>query len=352
MGKYLYPWDNGVQMEEDNYPPFSFISEFTTKANQFNSTLKSFIADGGFGSIASVIRSEKEFEEVEKYIGRFTEDLDYIMFKSYELETMKTLHHKMDYVVELLNKKISGKMEFTPTRVERMFDSFLVTIGTWTIWRDQVKKIISGTITSTELSSVYKAWRVSGTLSECIKVAMNEAKASADEGVDYLSSLLRIEEIDLTEEDEGLVHYNRYDMSPSELLDKNDVVIYGNRKRMGLVMYNEEEDKVFAMSNFGEGDVIEVAKVRIFPKEDLFSRTIRSMAMELVPNRVYGYPMGNVMQYNHSPLGNAWLDFNDSRGVIYVRALKDIHQGEEVRLANDVASKSIYILIDTKKKIQ
>lgn len=333
VGHYVDPTSYGMEIEDDGFLPYHEVVEFTRKAKEFESTLRKFNDAGGLESLLIVIKSQKEFDEIDRYIGRFNEDLEYIMYQSFRMSALKVLSHKSDYVVELLNKKMVGPHEFTPQSVYSLFDNFLLAQASWRVWEKQVGRILSGSITSAELSSVYKAWKMSKVMSEAVKVKFNEDVQYRDYNPE---SVLMSELIDLSDENEELVRYRNEEMS--SLFDKEGIVVYGNRRGIGLIYYDEDKDKVISMTEFREGDVIEVAKVQIFSREDLFSPTLREIAVELIPGRVYGYPMGNVMQYQHSQLGNAWMDFNPTRKVAYVRALSDIQKGEEIKLTDEIFS--------------
>ena len=333
VGRYVDPASFGMEIEDDGFPPFHEVVEFARKAKEFESTLRKFNDAGGLKSLLRVIKSQKEFDEIDGYIGRFNEDLEYIMYQSFRMSALKALSHKSDYVVELLNKKMVGPHEFTPQSVYSLFDNFLLAQASWRVWEKQVGRILSGSITSAELSSVYKAWKMSKVMSEAVRVKLNEGEQHPNYSPE---SILMSEMIDLSEESEELVRYRNEEMS--SLFDKDGIVVYGNRRGIGLIYYDEDKDKVISMTEFREGDVIEVAKVQVFSREDLFSPSLRAIAVELIPGRVYGYPMGNVMQYQHSQLGNAWMDFNPTRKVVYIRALDDIQKGQEIKLTDEVFS--------------
>lgn len=333
VGHYVDPTSYGMEIEDDGFPPYHEVVEFARKAKEFESTLRKFNDAGGLKSLLRAIKSQKDFDEIDGYIGRFNEDLEYITYQSFRMSALKALSHKSDYVVELLNKKMVGPHEFTPQSVYSLFDNFLLAQASWRVWEKQVGRILSGSITSAELSSVYKAWKMSKVMSEAVKVKFNEDVQYRDYNPE---SVLMSELIDLSDENEELVRYRNEEMS--SLFDKEGIVVYGNRRGIGLVYYDEDKDKVISMTEFREGDVIEVAKVQVFSREDLFSPTLREIAVELIPGRVYGYPMGNVMQYQHSQLGNAWMDFNPTRKVAYVRALSDIQKGEEIKLTDEIFS--------------
>lgn len=333
VGRYVDPASFGMEIEDDGFPPYHEVVEFARKAKEFESTLRKFNDVGGLKSLLIAIKSQKEFDEIDGYISRFNEDLEYIMYQSFRMSSLKALSHKSDYVVELLNKKMVGPHEFTPQSVYSLFDNFLLAQASWRVWEKQVGRILSGSITSAELSSVYKAWKMSKVMSEAVRVKLNEGEQHPNYSPE---SILMSEMIDLSEESEELVRYRNEEMS--SLFDKDGIVVYGNRRGIGLIYYDEDKDKVISMTEFREGDVIEVAKVQVFSREDLFSPSLRAIAVELIPGRVYGYPMGNVMQYQHSQLGNAWMDFNPTRKVIYIRALDDIQKGQEIKLTDEVFS--------------
>ncbi len=333
VGRYVDPASFGMEIEDDGFPPYHEVVEFARKAKEFESTLRKFNDVGGLKSLLIAIKSQKEFDEIDGYISRFNEDLEYIMYQSFRMSSLKALSHKSDYVVELLNKKMVGPHEFTPQSVYSLFDNFLLAQASWRVWEKQVGRILSGSITSAELSSVYKAWKMSKVMSEAVRVKLNEGEQHPNYSPE---SILMSEMIDLSEESEELVRYRNEEMS--SLFDKDGIVVYGNRRGIGLIYYDEDKDKVISMTEFREGDVIEVAKVQVFSREDLFSPTLREIAVELIPGRVYGYPMGNVMQYQHSQLGNAWMDFNPTRKVVYIRALDDIQKGQEIKLTDEVFS--------------
>lgn len=333
VGRYVDPASFGMEIEDDGFPPYHEVVEFARKAKEFESTLRKFNDVGGLKSLLIAIKSQKEFDEIDGYISRFNEDLEYIMYQSFRMSSLKALSHKSDYVVELLNKKMVGPHEFTPQSVYSLFDNFLLAQASWRVWEKQVGRILSGSITSAELSSVYKAWKMSKVMSEAVMVKLNEGEQHPNYSPE---SILMSEMIDLSEESEELVRYRNEEMS--SLFDKDGIVVYGNRRGIGLIYYDEDKDKVISMTEFREGDVIEVAKVQVFSREDLFSPSLRAIAVELIPGRVYGYPMGNVMQYQHSQLGNAWMDFNPTRKVVYIRALDDIQKGQEIKLTDEVFS--------------
>lgn len=333
VGRYVDPASFGMEIEDDGFPPYHEVVEFARKAKEFESTLRKFNDVGGLKSLLIAIKSQKEFDEIDGYISRFNEDLEYIMYQSFRMSSLKALSHKSDYVVELLNKKMVGPHEFTPQSVYSLFDNFLLAQASWRVWEKQVGRILSGSITSAELSSVYKAWKMSKVMSEAVRVKLNEGEQHPNYSPE---SILMSEMIDLSEESEELVRYRNEEMS--SLFDKDGIVVYGNRRGIGLIYYDEDNDKVISMTEFREGDVIEVAKVQVFSREDLFSPSLRAIAVELIPGRVYGYPMGNVMQYQHSQLGNAWMDFNPTRKVVYIRALDDIQKGQEIKLTDEVFS--------------
>lgn len=333
VGRYVDPASFGMEIEDDGFPPYHKVVEFARKAKEFESTLRKFNDVGGLKSLLIAIKSQKEFDEIDGYISRFNEDLEYIMYQSFRMSSLKALSHKSDYVVELLNKKMVGPHEFTPQSVYSLFDNFLLAQASWRVWEKQVGRILSGSITSAELSSVYKAWKMSKVMSEAVRVKLNEGEQHPNYSPE---SILMSEMIDLSEESEELVRYRNEEMS--SLFDKDGIVVYGNRRGIGLIYYDEDKDKVISMTEFREGDVIEVAKVQVFSREDLFSPSLRAIAVELIPGRVYGYPMGNVMQYQHSQLGNAWMDFNPTRKVVYIRALDDIQKGQEIKLTDEVFS--------------
>lgn len=333
VGRYVDPASFGMEIEDDGFPPYHEVVEFARKAKEFESTLRKFNDVGGLKSLLIAIKSQKEFDEIDGYISRFNEDLEYIMYQSFRMSSLKALSHKSDYVVELLNKKMVGPHEFTPQSVYSLFDNFLLAQASWRVWEKQVGRILSGSITSAELSSVYKAWKMSKVMSEAVRVKLNEGEQHPNYNPE---SILMSEMIDLSEESEELVRYRNEEMS--SLFDKDGIVVYGNRRGIGLIYYDEDKDKVISMTEFREGDVIEVAKVQVFSREDLFSPSLRAIAVELIPGRVYGYPMGNVMQYQHSQLGNAWMDFNPTRKVVYIRALDDIQKGQEIKLTDEVFS--------------
>lgn len=333
VGRYVDPASFGMEIEDDGFPPYHEVVEFARKAKEFESTLRKFNDVGGLKSLLIAIKSQKEFDEIDGYISRFNEDLEYIMYQSFRMSSLKALSHKSDYVVELLNKKMVGPHEFTPQSVYSLFDNFLLAQASWRVWEKQVGRILSGSITSAELSSVYKAWKMSKVMSEAVRVKLNEGEQHPNYSPE---SILMSEMIDLSEESEELVRYRNEEMS--SLFDKDGIVVYGNRRGIGLIYYDEDKDKVISMTEFREGDVIEVAKVQVFSREDLFSPSLRAIAVELIPGRVYGYPMGNVMQYQHSQLGNAWMDFNPTRKVVYIRALDDIQKGQEIKLTDEVFS--------------
>lgn len=333
VGRYVDPASFGMEIEDDGFPPYHEVVEFARKAKEFESTLRKFNDVGGLKSLLIAIKSQKEFDEIDGYISRFNEDLEYIMYQSFRMSSLKALSHKSDYVVELLNKKMVGPHEFTPQSVYSLFDNFLLAQASWRVWEKQVGRILSGSITSAELSSVYKAWKMSKVMSEAVRVKLNEGEQHPNYSPE---SILMSEMIDLSEESEELVRYRNEEMS--SLFDKDGIVVYGNRRGIGLIYYDEDKDKVISMTEFREGDVIEVAKVQVFSREDLFSPSLRAIAVELIPGRVYGYPMGNVMQYQHSQLGNAWMDFNPTRKVVYIRALDDIQKGQEIKLTDEIFS--------------
>lgn len=333
VGRYVDPASFGMEIEDDGFPPYHEVVEFARKAKEFESTLRKFNDVGGLKSLLIAIKSQKEFDEIDGYISRFNEDLEYIMYQSFRMSSLKALSHKSDYVVELLNKKMVGPHEFTPQSVYSLFDNFLLAQASWRVWEKQVGRILSGSITSAELSSVYKAWKMSKVMSEAVRVKLNEGEQHPNYSPE---SILMSEMIDLSEESEELVRYRNEEMS--SLFDKDGIVVYGNRRGIGLIYYDEDKDKVISMTEFREGDVIEVAKVQVLSREDLFSPSLRAIAVELIPGRVYGYPMGNVMQYQHSQLGNAWMDFNPTRKVVYIRALDDIQKGQEIKLTDEVFS--------------
>ena len=333
VGRYVDPASFGMEIEDDGFPPYHEVVEFARKAKEFESTLRKFNDVGGLKSLLIAIKSQKEFDEIDGYISRFNEDLEYIMYQSFRMSSLKALSHKSDYVVELLNKKMVGPHEFTPQSVYSLFDNFLLAQASWRVWEKQVGRILSGSITSAELSSVYKAWKMSKVMSEAVRVKLNEGEQHPNYSPE---SILMSEMIDLSEESEELVRYRNEEMS--SLFDKDGIVVYGNRRGIGLIYYDEDKDKVISMTEFREGDVIEVAKVQVFSREDLFSPSLRAIAVELIPGRVYGYPMGNVMQYQHSQLGNAWMDFNPTRKVVYIRALGDIQKGQEIKLTDEIFS--------------
>lgn len=116
-------------------------------------------------------------------------------------------------------------------------------------------------------------------------------------------------------------HIRRIDMIPA---DANCCRIY---------MHN---NSVYANADFCLGDIIEVCPTRPIEKGLLFSRDIREIVFEVVPNEEYVIPFGYCQYYDIvskiNPLSNCDYMWDADSKVIVIRATERILKGSKLVL--------------------
>lgn len=134
------------------------------------------------------------------------------------------------------------------------------------------------------------------------------------------------------------------EVTKSEQEKKGPVII-------GLKLWNQKKknkayfdgDTVCAGQVFYPGDEIECSPVRLFSKQDLYSKTIRDVAFEVDKQKgVYGIPFGYVSYFKNSletkKHPNAeYESFQDENGNYFIRilAIDKIPTNAEIILASD-----------------
>ena len=116
-------------------------------------------------------------------------------------------------------------------------------------------------------------------------------------------------------------HIRRIDMIPA---DANCCRIY---------MHN---NSVYANADFCLGDIIEICPTRPIEKGLLFSRDIREIVFEVVPNEEYVIPFGYCQYYDIvskiNPLANCDYMWDADSKVIVIRATERILKGSKLVL--------------------
>lgn len=81
---------------------------------------------------------------------------------------------------------------------------------------------------------------------------------------------------------------------------------------------------VYSNARFYPGDVVEVCPVREVSKQSLYSRDVRDMVFEVVPNERYVVPMGYCQCYDlrsaAHPEANCSWEWDPDRSAVVVRA--------------------------------
>ena len=116
-------------------------------------------------------------------------------------------------------------------------------------------------------------------------------------------------------------HIRRIDMVPMNV-NQCQVYMYG--------------DSVYASKDFYPGDIIEVCPTKPIEKELLFSRDIREIVFEVIPNEEYVIPFGYCQYYDiiskYAPESNCDYTWDADQKVIVIRAIQRITKGSKLVL--------------------
>lgn len=123
--------------------------------------------------------------------------------------------------------------------------------------------------------------------------------------------------------------YSLYGMFSHPDVAKSDIVgidVIPTNVNVCRVAYDGEH--VWSKRNFYSGDIIEICPTRPISKESLYSREVRDMAFEIVPNTMYVIPMGYCQHYDiiskFHPEANCDYEWNEKNNTLVIRALKEI----------------------------
>ena len=91
---------------------------------------------------------------------------------------------------------------------------------------------------------------------------------------------------------------------------------------------------VFAAHKFNKFDIIELCPCRIIDKSALYSKDIRDIVFEVVPNEKYVIPMGYCQYYDVTDSfekePNCDYEWDANKECITIRALKKIAKGDKL----------------------
>lgn len=87
-------------------------------------------------------------------------------------------------------------------------------------------------------------------------------------------------------------------------------------------------NSVISATKFYKNDIIEVCPTREISKHSLYTRDVRDLVLEVIPNSLYVIPFGYCQHYdvvdrNH-PTPNCDYEWDDSNHTIVIRALCSI----------------------------
>ena len=89
---------------------------------------------------------------------------------------------------------------------------------------------------------------------------------------------------------------------------------------------------VYANHSFTPGDIIEICPTREIMKDALYSKDVREMVFEVIPNEQYVIPMGYCQFYEISDgyqrKPNCDYEWDPKRGAIVIRSMGYIKPGE------------------------
>ena len=95
---------------------------------------------------------------------------------------------------------------------------------------------------------------------------------------------------------------------------------------------------VYTKCSFRIGDIIEVCPVRKVTKNALYSREVRDMTLEVIPNEEYVIPLGYCQYYDvidkSHPEPNCSYEWNPRTKCIIIRAIQDIPKDTVLVLGN------------------
>lgn len=93
---------------------------------------------------------------------------------------------------------------------------------------------------------------------------------------------------------------------------------------------------VYANAVFYPGDIIEVCPTRVIDNSALYSKDMRSIVFEVVPNTVYVIPFGYCQYYSiiskDNPVANCDYLWDDNKKVILIQATSKINKYEQLIL--------------------
>lgn len=93
---------------------------------------------------------------------------------------------------------------------------------------------------------------------------------------------------------------------------------------------------VYANAVFYPGDIIEVCPTRVIDNSALYSKDMRSIVFEVVPNTVYVIPFGYCQYYSiiskDNPVANCDYIWDDGKKVILIQAISKINKYEQLVL--------------------
>lgn len=139
----------------------------------------------------------------------------------------------------------------------------------------------------------------------------------------------------------------------SSVDNQDDIItdpIFSDRKKkstsiVGVKLWNTntqnkiiyKNGRVLAGQYFCEGDIIEVAPVKILTNTDMYSENIRESSFTIDKGKgIYALPLGLALCYRNSmeipylDEGNITYDFNLDTNEITFTAIKNIRKGEEL----------------------
>lgn len=96
-------------------------------------------------------------------------------------------------------------------------------------------------------------------------------------------------------------------------------------------------EHVYASTKFYPGDIIEIVPTRIIDKSSLFSKDVREIAFEVVPNEEWVIPFGYCQYYdlsNESVAPNCDFIWDPIKRVIVIKAINKIQKHEKLILNN------------------
>lgn len=197
--------------------------------------------------------------------------------------------------------------------------------GYTVIGKQYLEKFATGNITPPMLQKLWNRYVYTDIL-EAEAVTLNEAKRgfwNPEEDEDFMRSKTKVR-IDL----EG-------ELKKANL--RNDfrrIEAWSPYRGVNKVDYRN--GKIVATTKFFPGDVIEKDPIKPVGKEELAFKSIRDMAFQVIPGKLWGIPVGYSGLYRRSDEvnkdANAVYSYDESKNAIVIKAIAEINKNEEIIL--------------------